>query len=76
MHRNPGCATLLSMETLHNAPFSKRKALIAVLLAPLWGLALVLFLPVVGMLLTVYTLLTLCVDKLILLRRKLRVIDA
>lgn len=44
------------MELLHNAPFSKRKALTALLTAPLWGLALVAFLPVVGMLLVVYTL--------------------
>lgn len=44
------------MENLHRAAFSKRTALIAVLTAPLWGAAFVLFLPLVGMLLTVYTL--------------------
>lgn len=45
-----------SMENLHRAAFSKRTALCAVLTAPLWGLALILFLPPAGMLLTVYTL--------------------
>jgi len=58
------------MELLHNAPFSKRKALTALLTAPLWGLALVVALPVLGFAVTVYT----AGERI--LRRKESVIDA
>jgi hypothetical protein len=64
------------MKTLLNAPFSKRKALFALLLAPFAGLSLVVFLPLAGFMVTGKALLDRVHAEARGLRRKGRRFDA